>query len=135
MVDKIAHFEVADVTKILSIPVKMMIPNKVTPDGNPKSRKKSAPATANKEPIFEVLNTYKNWPAKKQKTMKEINILMMCSIEWITSLAFLKVPLTKPKTIPGNEKKINKRGTKPCITGAFGEVKEPSGALNKEFSG
>ena len=57
MVDKIAHLEVAEVTKIFNKPVNIIIPNKVTPDGRPKSRINSAPEIASKLPIPDLLNT------------------------------------------------------------------------------
>ena len=60
MVDKIAHFEVAEVINTFSIAVRIMIPNSVIPDGIPKFFKNSAPEIANREPIFEAPNTYKN---------------------------------------------------------------------------
>lgn len=60
MVDKIAHFEVAEVIKIFKHAVNRIIPNRVIPDGRPNSFKNSAPEFANSEPMPDTLNTYKN---------------------------------------------------------------------------
>ena len=57
MVERIAHLEVAEVMRRLSMPVKMMMPSSEPADGMPRSLRNSAPEMASSVPMPDLPKT------------------------------------------------------------------------------
>ena len=92
MVDRMAHFDVADVMRMFNMPVSRMMPNSVMPEGRPMFFRNSAPAMASSVPMLDLPNTYRNCAAKNANTMKERSMVSTCSMDLITSVLFLNEP-------------------------------------------
>lgn len=86
----IAHFDVAEVIIIFKIAVNRITPKTVIPDGISSVRNNSAPESANNVPKLECWNEYKNWAAKKAKTINGISDLVIFSIALTTSFVDVK---------------------------------------------